>query len=148
MKTELVPPLVEQLQQSVLPLLHQSATDLATAVPGLLCSVSAEAVGSNTSYQGFQFSLSCLLPDRNASVPDEVALVVDLCHLDQVPRLSAAVVWGHPSGASEASLRPEALSSEEWPHVTQELITELEARLPALVAALRQAAMRGVPSEA
>lgn len=148
MKTEHVPPLVEQLQQFVLPLFRESANDLATALPGIHCSVGAQAVGSNTSYQGFQFSLSCLLPNREASLPDEVALVVDLCHLDRVPRLCAAVVWGHPSGKSEASLCPEALSSEEWPHVTQELFAELEAKLPALVAALRQAALRGGPSEA
>ena len=146
MKTEPTHPLVEQLEPLLLPTLRENATTLAAAVPGLRCVVHAEPVGSKTPYQGFQFTLSCLLPNLPAAAADEVALVVDLCHLDREPRLTAEVVWGH--GQVEASFRPECGSSQEWPHVTPELVAELQARFPALLASLRHAALRGGPSEA
>lgn len=146
MNTAAAHPLVTQLGELLLPLLHEHARDLAAAIKGVRSTVQAQPIGSNTHYQGFQFSLSCFAPNQSPASEEEVSFLVEVCHLDQAPRLVGEVVW--EQGQVETSLRPQCSSSNDWPFVTPELVAELQLRLPELLARHRQAVLRGRPSEA
>jgi hypothetical protein len=141
-----VHPLVEQLERSFMPRLKEVAAELERLCPGVQLRVWSSSVGSATAFQGHDLGVECSFPDRTGeNAPDNVALSLSLCHLTTTPRVMADVVWGHPSGFSEAALRDSWRSNSEWPEATQEVLDELGGAFPGLVRAFEAAVARGVP---
>lgn len=137
-------PLVNEIQAELMPVLGEAIPSIVDGANLVRVSEFSAPVGSLTLYQGFAFGLSCLVHGAAESEPDEVALVVSLCHLDRQPKLNVDVVWGHPSGYVEIAFSS-ASSSEDWPLVTSELVREVRVRLPEFIAALQIAVRRGHP---
>jgi hypothetical protein len=127
------------------PLLKDAASVLGAALLPSKVSMFSGPVGSATSYQGFRFGIEGLLAGVVGDQPDNLALTLDLCHLDRAPRLAAGVCWGHPSGHIESSLSAQDGSSEQWPLASEARIEELRRELPRLLEAFEQAARRGHP---
>ncbi|MDN2702133.1 hypothetical protein O0881_09025 [Janthinobacterium sp. SUN100] len=127
-------PLVQQLENDLLPLFRAALPSLAAAAPQVLASVFAFSSGTASAFQDYHFGISCLLADVPEDAPEEVALLVSVTGLDAGARLSAQVVWGQPSGRVEmqAELQTDSLQA-------------LHAALPGLLASLQQAASRGRP---
>jgi len=86
------------------PLLDSLAVDLGRRYPAVRFQVYSGAIGSQTTYQGWQIRLEAVFAGRGSDEADCVALSIDLCHLDRQPRVMADVIWGAPSGECEASL--------------------------------------------
>jgi hypothetical protein len=61
--------------------------------------------------------------------------------------LHADVVWGHPSGHSEAAFRENWQTSSDWPEATPEVVEELRENFARLVRAFESAIERGAPPE-
>lgn len=127
-------PLVRQLENDLLPLFRAALPPLAAAAPQVLASVFAFSSGTASAFQDYHFGVSCLLADVSEDAPEEVALLVSVTDLDAGARLSAQVVWGHPSGLVE--LQAELPAGD---------LQALHAALPGLLAGLQQAASRGRP---
>jgi hypothetical protein len=84
----------------------------------------------------------------NVYLPDRLqmtTLSVELFDLTSSARVIAEVVWGHPSGHTEASFRDDWQSSAQWPEATPKVVAELVESFPSLVLAFRAAVQRGVP---
>ena len=140
-------PLVTQIEELFLPDVQRLASEMQLRHPSLRFNVWHGAVGSQTDYQEYDLGVECCFPRVDSNVPDSVALMVDVCHLTSVPKLMADVVWGHPSGHSEAAFRDDWQMSKEWPEATQEVLEELRTKFPQLVQAFRAAVERGRPPE-
>lgn len=126
--------------------MERLADDLRRRHPTARFQVYSHPVGAKTEYQGHDVGIECLLPEVEASRPDNVALAVSLCHLTTAPRIMADVAWGHPSGHCEASFR-DWHSTEEWPEATPETLAALEKALPELIAVFTAAVKRGHPGD-
>jgi hypothetical protein len=135
--------LVALLEAELLPLLRESLPVLEAQAPSAQFSVFANPVGSATSFQGFSVGISSMLSGVPDSQPDEVSLVVCVCHLSERLRLNADVTWS--DGYVEAELSHGASSSKHWPFATPERYSEIRAELPRLISVLGQAAQRGRP---
>ncbi|MDO8037819.1 hypothetical protein [Janthinobacterium sp. SUN137] len=127
-------PLVQQLENDLLPLFRAALPSLAAAAPQVLASVFAFSSGTASAFQDYHFGISCLLADVPEDAPEEVALLVSVTGLDAGARLSAQVVWGQPSGRVEMQAGLDADSQQA-----------LHAALPGLLAGLQEAASRGRP---
>ncbi|MDO8048636.1 hypothetical protein O3301_09165 [Janthinobacterium sp. SUN211] len=127
-------PLVQQLENDLLPLFRAALPSLAAAAPQVLASVFAFSSGTASAFQDYHFGISCLLADVPEDAPEEVALLVSVTGLDAGARLSAQVVWSQPSGRVEMQAGLDADS-----------LQALHAALPGLLAGLQQAASRGRP---
>ncbi len=134
--------LVAQLEAELLPVFREALSSLETQAPTARFSVLTYPVGSVTSFQGFSIGISCMLADVADSDPDEVALILSTCHLNERLRINAEVAWGN--GYIEADLSHE-VSSDDWPFATSERLAEIRAALPRLISVLGQAAQRGRP---
>ncbi len=117
--------LVRTLEAQYLPLLRRLAGDLAERHPDLDFNVHSSSVGSRTPYQGHNISLDCVFPGRSAEQPDSVCLEISLCCLTTRPRVMVDVVWGAPSGYSEASFPSVWSAQEDWPEATVSGLSKL-----------------------
>ena len=136
--------LVERLEAEYLPRLRSLEAELRARHPHLEFATRSWPTGRLTSYQGHGISLECVF---RAAVhePDTVALSIDVCHLDRIPRIMADVCWGHPSGTVEASLegREAWTSTADWPEASEETLNRLALTFPRLADAFSQAVRRG-----
>jgi hypothetical protein len=130
-----------------LPELERLASEMRERHPNLQFNVWNDAVGTLTDYQGYGFCVECILPNAAQNAPNNVAICVDLCHLTSTPRLMADVVWGHPSGYSEAAFKDNCRFSNDWPEATEEIVEELRKEFPKLVRAFQSALERGGPQQ-
>ena len=141
-------PLVEQVEKLLMPELERFALEMQQLYPALQFNVWRSPVGGLTEYQGFDFGVECVFPRNTPNTADNVALSVNVCHLTSTPRVMAEVVWGHPSGHSEAAFRDNCMSSAEWPEATAKTLEELGGCFPRLIRAFQSAVERGTPPTA
>lgn len=59
--------------------------------------------------------LECVFPQAGKDAPDNVAVMIGLCHLNSRARIMTEVVWGHPSGHPEVEFRDNSLTNSDWP---------------------------------
>ena len=137
--------LIRALEEQYVPLLTKLAGDLGESYPGLKFSVYTYPVGSETSHAGHSMGLECLFPEQPLDQSDNVCLEVSLCHLTTRPRLMADVVWGHPSGYSEASLNDKWTTQEDWPEATPSTLSQLAESFADLYHSFEEAVRRGHP---
>lgn len=136
-------PLVEQIEELFLPGLERLASQMRAEFPSLKFNVWHSRTGTLTAYQGYDVGLECVFPQAAHNAPNNVALSIDLCHLTSTPRMMADVVWGHPSGQSEAELK-NWFTIADWPEATPETIEELRRTFPTLVQAFETVVGRGI----
>lgn len=137
--------LVGQIEELFLPELERLAAEMQQLHPNLRFNLAHSPIGSLTGYQGHCLGVECVFPRVAENVSGNVALSLDVCHLTSTPRLMADVVWGHPSGQTEAEFRRTWQSNNEWPEATSEVVEELRETFPELIQAFRSAVRRGVP---
>ena len=138
--------LVETLEAKLLVPFENLAKRLSNQFPNVRAQVYSYSVGSLTEFQGHSIGVDCLFTDAAFDETDNVALSVDLAYLTTLPRISAGVGWGHPSGHSE-SLFGVGGSSTEWDEVSDEVLENLYADLPRLYKYLIEAVRRRKPSD-
>ncbi len=142
-------PLVAQIVDLFFPELQRVASELQQKHPGLQFNVWQGRVGSATEYQGYALGVECIFPTTSENATNNVALCIDMCHLTTAPRIMADVAWGYPSGQSEAALRENSHSSNDWPEVTPEVVEELKKAFPKLAQTFQSSVARAtlVPNE-
>jgi hypothetical protein len=133
-------PIVETLERELLTPFREFAEQLSATYPNVQARVYSHEMGSLTEYQGHGIFIDCLLTDAPGNLPDNVALCVDLAHLNSSLIISADVYWGHPSGRVEAEF------SFDPVEVSDKVLSELYADLPRLYEALTEEVRRGKPS--
>jgi hypothetical protein len=140
--------LVDRLEAEFLPLLRTLEAELRERYPDREFTTGSSPTGRLTSYQGHTLHIECLFPAREASEPDNVALTIDVCHLDQVPQIMAGVCWGHPGGMLEDSLDATGTgSNEDWPEASDQTLTRLSQTFPRLADSFARAVSRGRPAD-
>ena len=138
--TATIHPLVQHLEDRLLQLLRNLIDEVPRWNPRAAAAIFSNPIGSNTDYQGWNLGIACRLMDARESEPDEVALMVSLCHLDGDPRVNADVAWN--TGIIEAEYMKYE-SSEEWPLATEQEINQVLEVLPKLLRALENAVRSG-----
>jgi hypothetical protein len=94
-------------------------------------------------WQRFELFLDCMIGERPRGEPDDITLGITLDLSSAAPRFhSADVCWGHPSGQIVGEIAVRGIP------YTDESLAVVEAGLPALFAALREAILRGSPTQA
>jgi hypothetical protein len=122
-----------------LPLLQEWRERLAHRFPNVALTVYDSEVGSLTTWQGHDWGIDCVL-ESPGSETDQIALSLELNHLDSTPMIVGAdVCWGHPSGHLEAQLVDEPIPFSD------DALERLVAALPTLVSALVTALERAQP---
>lgn len=139
-------PLVRQIGELFLPELERLASQMREQFPALTFNVWHSPTGALTEYQGWDVGLECVIPQAGKDAPDNVAVMIGLCHLNSRARIMAEVVWGHPSGHPEVEFRDNCLTNADWPEAKPETIEEIKEFLPAMFQAFESAVERGVPS--
>ncbi len=137
---------VETLEAKLLVPFENLAKRLTNEFPNVQARAYSTSVGSLTEYQGHLICVDCLLTDASHDETDNVALCVDLAYLTTHPKINADVVWGHPSGHSEADFFSDWQSSSDWLEVSDETLESLYADLPRLCETLIEAVRRRKPS--
>jgi hypothetical protein len=137
--------LVKALEIQYLPLLTRLAADLMERYPSLNFKVYSSPSGSKTPYEGHSISLECLFSEQPLDQPDNVCLEISLCHLTTRPRIMVDVVWGHPSGCSEASLTDAWTTHKDWPEATPSMLNRLAESFTDLCRSFEEAVRRGRP---
>jgi hypothetical protein len=137
--------LVERLEAEYLPLLRSLEAELRVRHPDLRFAIRSLPIGSLTSYQGHGIYIECSFIGRGHDEPDNVALMIGVCHLDFLPRIMADVCWGHPRAVVEDSLDENWTSSEHWPEVDDQTLERLTSTFPRLAHTFAQAVQRGAP---
>src|SRR3954466_11905116 len=117
--------LVDRLEAEFLPQLRSLEAVLRERHPDLKFTTGSASTGSLTNYQGHTIHIECLFPDRGVNESDNVALTIDVCHLDRVPQIMADVCWGHPDGMLEDSLDVRWTSTDDWPEASDETLARL-----------------------
>jgi hypothetical protein len=138
-------PLVEQIEHSFLPQVQRLASEMQGRYSNLRFNVWHAPEGSLTDYEGYSLGIECVFPTAAANAPSNVALSVEICHLDSAPQLMADVIWGHPSGESEAAFPENRRSINGWSEATPELLQELNGVFPKLIQAFETAVQRAAP---
>ena len=133
-------PLVQHLEDRLLPTLRNLIDEVPRWSPGATAATFTNPVGFSTNLQGWNLGISCLRSGAAENEPDEVALVVSLCHLDRDPRVNADVGWN--TGMIEAEYGKYE-SNEEWPLATEQEINRLVESLPKLFQVLENAVRSG-----
>jgi hypothetical protein len=107
------------------------------AIPGVSVAVCSTPVGSSSDFQGHETRVEVTLANG-----ESLALSVMAGYLTTRPRLCADVAWGHGNVVASTW---EVESSADWPFATQEHVDHLQRDLERLVAAMREAIVRGRP---
>ena len=132
--------LVETLEHELLEPFRGFADRLRREHRNLIVHVTSNDGGQLTNNPCHAIAIECLFTDAPATESDHVALIVLVEHLNTRPRLSADVVWGHPSGRVETEVAPEPID------VSTETLNELYSALPRLYETLESAVARRKPS--
>jgi len=142
--------LVDRLEAEYLPELRSLQAALAARFRHLIFTVYSSPVGTLTTFKGHGIGIECLFPDKPADRSDNVALSIDVCHLDRTPLRGADVCWGHPSGYLEDSLieNTEASTSDDWREANEATLARLRELFPRLSRAFVRAVERGEPGPA
>lgn len=117
-------------------------------IPNVMVNVYSASVGSLTQYQGWGFYIDCALTDAFYDETDNVGLDVGLGHLTTIPKISAGVGWGHPSGENETQFRNwGGVFPDEGIVFSDEVLEDLYKDLPRLYEALFEALKRRKPAD-
>jgi hypothetical protein len=135
--------LVERLEAEYLPRLRSLEAELHARHPNLRFFTASSATGSLTSYHGHTIYLECFFPDRKHDEPDNVALMIDVCHLDRLPRIMMDVCWD--PGPVEDSFHENWTSTDQWPEADDQTLERMTSAFPRLVQAFARAVQRGTP---
>lgn len=134
-------PLVKKLEEKLLPEFEKIAEQINRTIPNVKASIYANAVGSLTQYQGYDFGIECLLEDALDSEPDYVVLDVSLGYLTTTPRICADV-------GRDASFRDwSGRFPDEGIVVSDDVLEDLYKYLPKLYEALFKALKRRKPGD-
>jgi len=128
---------VETLEAKLLVPFENLAKRLRNQFPNVSANAYSRPSGS-PEYNGQIICVDCVVGDA-LSESDNVALVIDLMHLNTQPKIIAYVCWGHPSGYVEAELSP------EWLEVSDDVLKNLYADLSRLSESLVEAVRRRKP---
>lgn len=142
-------PLVKKLGEKLLPEFEKVAEKIRREIPNVTASVYAHEVGAETQHQGYSFGVECgFLENVPDDEPDNVGLDINLGHLTTVPKISADVGWGYPSGETETAFRDWGGSfPNEGMIVSDEILEDLYKDLPRLYDALFDALRRRKPAD-
>jgi hypothetical protein len=135
-------PLVKQLEGIFLAHLDRLAIELRQQYPGLTFTIWSTPTGTLTDYQGHDLGIECIFKRDSKTHAENVALMVEMCHLTSAPRLMGEVVWSQGSDHSDTSWREWRLMNE-WPVASQEAVSDLESTFPELISAYRKAVAQG-----
>ena len=127
------------IEQRFLPRLREAGEQIGGEFPSVGVYVSSFAVGQRTNNLAHAVVIDCLLRAPQ-SESDNVALIIELEHLREQPTITADVTWGAPSGLIEFEVYEDEML------VSEEVLTEIEDKLPLLISSLRSALARGKPS--
>lgn len=139
-------PLVELIDRLFLPEVQGLASKMRDKYSSLQFNTWHAPQGSSTDYQGYSLGIECVFPEASENSPNNVALSVAVCHLSSTPELMADVVWGHPSGESEAAFPENRHSINQSAEANPETIQELNRTFPNLIQAFEKAVKRAVPA--
>ena len=127
------------IEQRIMPRLREAGEQIAKEFPSVNANVCSYGGGELTGHLAHGFAIDCYLEVRQ-SENDNISLVILLQHLEGQPTICAEVIWGAPSGFTEFEVyENEMLASEE-------VLIEIEEKLPLMVDTLRSALARGKPS--
>jgi len=132
--------IVEEVERRFLSSLKTTQEEISNEFPKVNARLTSFRGGSLTDNLSHVFAIECLLTTASANQTDNVALDILLEHIDTRPTIYSSITWGHPSGYTEAEAFPEVIS------VSDDALTELEARLPFLCDRLKAVLARGKPS--
>ena len=138
--TAAVHSLVRHLEERLLPVLRNITVEVPRWNPRATATIFTNPIGSNTDLQGWTLGIACILSDARENEPDEVALMVSLCHLERDPRVNADVAWN--TGIIEAEYVKHE-SNQEWPLATEQEVNQVVEFLPRLLGALEIAVRSG-----
>ena len=132
---------VSLMEQRFLPRLREGGAQIAREFPSVAVKVSSYEGGKLTNNLAHGFAIDCYLKVRQ-SENDNVALIVLLEHLEAQPTIRASVTWGAPSGFTEFEVYEDEMS------VSEEVLTNIEDKLPSMLNMLKSALARSRPLEA
>ena len=127
------------IEQRFLPQLRQGGEQIAKEFPSVAVNVSSYEGGKLTNNLARGFSIDCYLKVRQ-TINDNVSLIILLEHLEGEPTISASVMWGAPSGYTEFEVY-----EDDMP-VTEEVLTDIDDKLPSMLITLKSVLARGKPS--
>ena len=127
------------IEQRFWPQLREGGEHIAKEFPSVAVNVSSYEGGKLTNNLAHGFAIDCYLRVRH-SRNDNVALLIYLEHLEGEPTISASVIWGAPSGYTEFEVYEDNMP------VTEEVLSEIEDKLPSMLDTLKSVLSRGKPS--
>jgi hypothetical protein len=131
---------VEAFEQRYRTRLDEYAQEIKRDFAGVSATVYSKPGGTATPIPGHDLGISCVLSKVAATDPDVLDLMITIQDLKTAPEIAALdVTWGHPSGHMELDLQPAPTP------LTQNSFERIDAALPQLYAALRQALTKGKP---
>jgi len=130
---------VEYLFQNML---ETCGSELRIRYPALKFQLWSYPVGSLTTYQGHSLGIECIFPRIRVDIFDHIALSIDVCHLDSVPRINADVVSSLACDC-EISFAKGCFSSDEWPSISEESLSALQKEMPNMIGAFCSAVEQG-----
>ena len=133
---------MRDVERRFLPTLTTARDRLAARFPADRFTVSSYTLTTQLVHSLY---LECLLRDAEPSEPDNLVLDISLNNLMTTPRAAAAVYWNPPGDAVEASFPADWLTRVDLPEATLEVLDQIAAALPSLIAALETAVARRRP---
>ena len=127
------------IEQRIMPRLRYAGEQIANEFPSVNVNVCSYGGGALTGHLVYGFAIDCCLEVRQ-SENDNVSLIILLQHLEGQPTISAEVTWGAPSGFTELELYEDEIFASE------EVLIDIEDKLPLMINTLRSALARGKPS--
>jgi hypothetical protein len=124
---------VENLEQNLLAPFRELAQSLCQQHPNLKVNVYSRDAGAPNVNPIHIIVIDCLLTDAPPDRADNIALVVEVSHLNAEAQINADVCWGHPSGYIEAEFSSGPVDA------SNEVLNGLYADLPRLYESLREA---------
>ena len=138
-------PLIAKLEKRLLPEFQKIVDRINQTIPHISANIESHSTGYDE-YLGHSINISCLFTKDCFTEADNVALGVHIDHLVSIPKISAYVCWGHPSGYVEANFPDYWIgSSDNWLIVTDDVLEDLYKNLPRLYEALFTALRRRKP---
>lgn len=128
------------IEQRFMPQFREAGEQIAREFPSVAVKVSDYGGGQLTHNLAHGFAIDCYLKAPQ-SENDNVGLVILLAHLrEEQPTIQADVTWGAPSGFTEFEVY------EDETLVSEEVLTEIEDKLPLMISTLRSALARASPA--
>ena len=131
------------IKTTMRPRLKSLANTLRQRFPAVKFVMLNHSIGALTTYHGWMFGIEACFPGRNDDEADNVALIIELCHLDRNPRVMMDVCWG--DGTIEEELRNYQGTQEDWPELNAAAFDEIVRGFPKMMRAFEAAVTRGHP---